>query len=295
MITVMGATGNTGGSAASALLAAEERVRVLGRSEERLQDLAGRGAEPAAGEATDPAYLARAFRGADAAYAMIPPNYATPDLPGYYEEVGAAIAKAVEEAGLGHLVFLSSLGAELPSGTGPIALLHAVEQRLRGIGGLNLLILRPGYFFENHLGALQAIRTQGRNADALAPEAPLPMLAAEDIGARAAEALRKRDFEGVAVQELLGPRDLTMSEVTRILGASIGRPDLPYVQLPYGDYERVLVEVGLPEGVAALFSEMARALNEGRVHSREGRHPGNTTPTTLESFAESWAEAYRAL
>ena len=157
-----------------------------------------------------------------------------------------------------------------------------------------MLLLRPGYFFENHLAQLPVVKTEGVIAEALDPEVPIPMIAAGDIGARAAEALAKRDFQDGTVQELLGPRDLTMNEVARILGASIGKPDLPYVQLPYEEYEKVLVQAGISPQAARLFSEMAQALNEGRVRSLEGRNRENTTPTTLESFAETWAEAYQA-
>lgn len=295
MISVMGATGKTGRSAVEALLAAGEKVRVMGRSEERLRPFVARGAEAAVGDASDAGYLTRAFHGAEAVYAMIPPNYADPDLAGFYGRVGAAIAKAVQNAGVGHVVFLSSLGAELPSGTGPIALLHAQEERLKAIAGPNLLILRPGYFFENHFGTLQLIKTRGINGGALAPDVPIPMIATKDIGARVAEALRKRHVRGPTVEELLGPRDLTMSEATRILGAAIGKPDLRYVQFPYDDFEKALVHAGFAPSVAQLFSEMSRALSEGRVRSLEGRNPRNATPTTLESFAEAWAEAYRAL
>ncbi|MGH7544837.1 MAG: FMN-dependent NADH-azoreductase, partial [Gemmatimonadota bacterium] len=98
---------------------------------------------------------------------------------------------------------------------------------------------------------------------------------------------------GTTVRELLGPRDLTMQEATRILGASIGRPDLEYVQFPYDDYAKALMHAGFSESVAQLFAEMAQAMNAGRVRSLEGRNAQNTTPTTLESWAqEVWAKAY---
>jgi hypothetical protein len=99
----------------------------------------------------------------------------------------------------------------------------------------------------------------------------------------------------VVVRELLGARDLTFAEATRIIGAHIGKPDLRYVQFPYADFAASLVQMGISPNVAGLYAEMARAINEGKIESREGRRPENTTPTGLEDFAEALARAYEAV
>jgi hypothetical protein len=98
----------------------------------------------------------------------------------------------------------------------------------------------------------------------------------------------------VVVRELLGARDLTFAEATRIFGARIGKPDLQYVQFPYADFTSWLVQMGISQNVAGLYAEMTRAINEGKVKSLEGRRPENTTRTTFEEFAESLARAYQA-
>ena len=69
MITVLGATGHTGGRVTTQLRAAGEKVRAVGRSAERLATV---GAEPWVGDASDPAFLTEAFRGTDAAYVLMP-------------------------------------------------------------------------------------------------------------------------------------------------------------------------------------------------------------------------------
>jgi uncharacterized protein YbjT (DUF2867 family) len=209
--------------------------------------------------------------------------------------MGEAMVKAIRESGVGRVVFLSSVGAELPSGTGPIAGLHAQEKRLEKLQGVSVLILRPGYFFENFEESLGLIKHQGIHGGALAPDVSMPMVATRDIADAAANALRERRFQGIQVRELLGPRDLTQAEATRILGARIGKPDLPYVQFPYADFVKALVQVGLSENVANLYSEMSRALNEGKVKSLEGRRKENTTATRFEDFVVELEKAYRAL
>jgi uncharacterized protein YbjT (DUF2867 family) len=294
MITVMGASGHTGGRIGDELLQAGERVRALGRSAAKLAGLETRGAEVLTGDAADAAFLARAFRGADAVYTLLPPDPQSPDLCRQWDEQGKAIVKAIRDSGVRYVVFLSSVGADLPEGTGPIAGLHAQEQRLQGLQGVNVLILRPGAFFENFYASLGLIRQQGINGGGYAADLPMPMIATRDIADVAARALRARDWTGVVVRELLGPRDLTHAEATRILGARIGKPDLQYVQFPYEDYAAALMRMGVSRNTANQYTEMARAVNEGKYKSREGRRPQNTTPTGFDDFVEDLARAYEA-
>jgi uncharacterized protein YbjT (DUF2867 family) len=202
--------------------------------------------------------------------------------------------KAVRDGGVRYVVFLSSIGADLPAGTGPVAGLHAQEERLRRLPGVNALILRPAYFFENFYATLGLIKHQGINGGAVAPDLRLPMIATRDIADVAARALKARDWTGVVVRELLGPRDITFAEATRIIGALIGKSDLKYVQFPYADFASSLVQMGISVNVAGLYAEMASAFNDGKIKSREGRKPENTTPARFEDFAEDLARAYEA-
>jgi uncharacterized protein YbjT (DUF2867 family) len=289
MITVMGATGHTGEAITKRLLAAGDSVRALGRSPDRLAALAGMGADARVGDAGDAAFLSEAFRGADAVYTLLPYD---PHVAGYAALQRArseAIAQAVGASGVTHVVTLSSVGAELPEGTGLIAGLHAHEQRLRALPQTHVLVLRAGLFFEGFEQSLAAIEQHGVHADSVSPEVPLPMIATCDIAEVAADALRTRAWSGHVVRELLGPSDLTYADVTRILGARIGRPDLAYVQLSDAEMRGTLVDAGLAGDVATLYVEMTRAFNAGAIRSREARTPANTTPTRFETFAASLA------
>jgi uncharacterized protein YbjT (DUF2867 family) len=131
-------------------------------------------------------------------------------------------------------------------------------------------------------------------ADSVAADLAIPMIASRDIADAAAHALKARNWQGVVVRELLGPRDLSYVEATRILGERIGRPDLAYVQLSYDDEAQALVHAGLSESFAGLYVEMTRAFNEGTVKPRAGRTAANTTPTRFEDFADELASAYQA-
>jgi uncharacterized protein YbjT (DUF2867 family) len=294
MITIMGATGRTGRRIAESLLAMGEEVRALGRSAEKLAVLERAGAQVLAGDATDASFLTRAFRGAAAVYTLLPSDPGSPDYRAQQDREGEAIVAAIRESGVRHVVFLSSIGADLPSGTGAIAGLHAQEERLRRLDGVHVLALRPASFFENFHATLGLIKHRGINGGSVAGDLAVPMIATRDIGDVAAKALAARDWTGFVVRELLGPRDLTYAEATRIVGARIGNPDLAYVQFSEADMAGALTQLGFSSSVANLYVEMTRAFNEQRVVSREGRNASNTTPTRFEDFAAELARAYQA-
>ncbi len=294
MIAVMGATGHTGGATAEKLLGEGKKLRAIGRSAGKLSGLAVRGAEVAAGDFLDAAFLAKAFEGAEAVYAMVAPDYREADLRAYYNRGADAIAEAVRRSGVSRIVFLSSLGAELDQGTGPIVGLHDAEQKLRALD-VDLLILRPGYFYENFHASLGLIKSRGVSGGAIDPDVPIPMIATADIGAAAEQELSRGRFKGSSVRELLGPRDYTMTEATRLLGVAIGKPDLAYVRFQDADYAAALVAAGFSKGVAASFVEMAGALSKGLVRSLQGRTEQTTMSTPFEFFVKSLAAAYRAL
>jgi uncharacterized protein YbjT (DUF2867 family) len=289
---VLGATGNIGGRISEQLLAEGHKVRALGRSLEKLAGLKAKGAEVLTGDAADAAFLTKAFTGVDGVFTLQPPNPVSPDFPAEASRVGEAIVAAIAKSGVRHVIALSSIGGDQPAGTGPIAGLHQQEQRLKTLTGVNVLVLRPGFFFENFLHALNLIRHQGVNGGGAAGTTGIPMIATQDIAAFAARALAARDWTGFKVQELLGARDINFAEATRIIGAKIGKPDLAYVQFPYADYSAALQQAGISKSVADLYAEMDKAFDDGLVKSVEGRNAGNTTPTTLEQFADVIAQAY---
>ena len=282
MITVLGATGHTGGRVAAQLRAAGEDVRAVGRSAERL---AAVDAELWVGDASDPGFLTEALRGADAAYVLMPLDLTAPGYHAQQDALGESIVAAIRASGLRRVVALSSLGADVPTGTGFLTSLYAQERRLRAVEGLDVLFLRPGLFFESFLPSLDAIRAHGLHVDSIDPDVALPMVATRDVGDAAAAALIASDWSGVQVRELLGPCDLTVPEATRILGDGIGLPDLKYVRLPDAELIGLLTSVGLPADLAELHVGMNRAFNDGVVVSRSGRTPDTTTPTSLAAFA----------
>ncbi|HXE74633.1 MAG TPA: NmrA family NAD(P)-binding protein [Candidatus Xenobia bacterium] len=285
MIVVIGATGHTGSVIAKKLLAAGEKVRVVGRSAEKLQPFVAQGAEAFVGDVTDAGAMERAFSGADAVYAMIPPSMAEKDFYAYQARVTESLAAAIEKAGVKHVVALSSVGADKSEKCGPVTGLYRFEQRLNKLSGVNILHLRPGYFMENLLQFIGLIKAMGMMAGTLRGDLPIGMVATRDIGAVAAERLAKRDFTGQQTRELLGAREVTMSEAAAVIGRAIGK-SLSYSRMPEMVVKPAMARMGMSDDVARLLLEMMEAMNSGWMAPREPRSPANTTPTTLETWVQ---------
>jgi uncharacterized protein YbjT (DUF2867 family) len=286
MYVVTGATGNTGRVVANRLLDQGKKVRVIGRSAERLQPFVARGAEGFVADVSDQDALAKAFTGAEAVYAVIPPNLTSQDYRSEQSRVSNAIAGALEHTRVKYAVSLSSVGADKEAVTGPVVGLHEFENRLNRITGLNIVHLRAGYFMENTLGQAAAIRAMGKTAGPLRGDLKLPLIAARDIGGAAAELLLALDFSGKQTRELLGQRDLSMDEATAMIGQAIEQPDMKYVQLPEEQVVPIFVQIGMSSNMAGLILELSAALNSGHMRALEPRSSRNTTPTPFETFVK---------
>lgn len=295
LVTITGATGNIGKALAERLLQSGVKVRAVGRSAERLAPLTALGAVACIGEIENTVFLTEAFRGADAVFAMIPPQLNAPDLQAYQLQLATSLSEGLKKADVSRVVALSSAGANLPSGTGPIAGLYKFEALLKSTPKLSAVVLRPAFFMENHLASIHLIKSAGINGSAVHIDLALPMIATRDIAAAAAEYLMAPTFNGYTVRELLGPRNYTSREATSILGAAIGKPDLAYVEFSYEDFRNALLGAGFSASMADAFVEMETAFNEGRIQATVNRDESNTTPTTFEEFArEVFAPAYHA-
>jgi uncharacterized protein YbjT (DUF2867 family) len=289
MYVILGANGNTGSIVANSLLVNGKNVRVMGRDPGRLERFVRKGAQAFTADLSDAAALTNAFSGARAAYLMLPPITSREDQ----ERESDAIAKAAKESGLRYAVYLSSYGAHVPEGTGPIAGLHSSEQKLNAISGLNVLHLRAAYFMENNLAAIDMIRRMGMFGHALLPDLKMPMIATRDVGDYAAQRLLALDFSGKQTRELLGERDLSMKEATAVIARGIGKPDLRYVQFPYDQMQQALTQMGFSPKKAAVYIEMFKAINTGTIAAQEPRLPENSTPTSFEKFVQDvFAPAY---
>ena len=286
-IAVIGATGHIGLQLVPLLLARGVKVRAIGRDAGRLQPLVDAGAEARIGAVDSARSMAEAFRGVDAAFAMIPPDYAHPDPAARAKAVAEALAAGAQVARVTHIVTLSSVGAHLASGVGPVNGLRGLEERFNQIPGMSVLHLRASYFMENLLNGIGAIESMRVNGGALKADLSMALIATKDIATVAAARLAQRNFSGHSARELLGPRNYSHQEASLIIGDAIGMPGLGYLEFSYDDTRKALLTFGFSEASANEFIELYDALNTGRIQPTQPRTALTTTPTTLEEFART--------
>jgi uncharacterized protein YbjT (DUF2867 family) len=283
MIAVMGAAGNVGGKVADLLLRGGERIRVL-QHVRRLDELRDRGVDVVAGEAAEADDLRPLFDGADAALVLLPEDVAQPRFVATRSRIAAAVAQALREARVPHVVALSAVGADRDDAPGPQRGLHEFERRLSELADGNVLVLRSAAYMDYLLASLPLIRSQRINGSAVNGDLRFPMVATRDVAQEAAERLARRDFAGHQVKLLLGPEDVSLRQATGAIGALLGIADLPYVELPPAEMRRALAGAGMSEEAASVMVDMQLALNDGRYFNGVRRTPATTTPTRLEEF-----------
>lgn len=292
IFVITGATGNTGRPLAHTLLDAGHTVHIIARHAEKAADLIAKGAVFFQGDSKDTALLTRAFTGADAAYLMIPFDVATPDYTQSQIEHAKAAVQAIHQSGLKRLVTLSSVGAHLPSGGGVVQGLHEMERMINEIPGINVVHLRATYFLENALGMAGMAKHMGIIGSPVKPDLKVPMVATRDIAAVAARVLQNDNFSGTNIEYILGAKDYTYAEIASIYGKAIGKPGLSYVEFPFDQAARNMVQMGMGKSVVGRLMEFIHSLNEGKILEEVTRTAGNTTQTTAEEFAQTFKYVY---
>lgn len=271
---IAGITGHVGSVAAGELLACGETVRGIVRDESRGAGWRERGAEIAVGSLEDREFLRAALVGAAGFFCLLPPNYAAEDFFGSQKRTADEIAGAVTASGVPRVVMLSSMGADLAVGTGPIKGLHYLENALRGTG-TKLVAIRASYFQENVANVLPAARQAGIYPNFLpAGDFAIPMVATKDIGRLAASLLREPP-ERSEVVDLVGP-PYSARQVSDALGKALGKA-LRVVDIPAGGHVDALMQAGLARGLAEVMAEMYGAIGAGLITAKGDRLVSGTT------------------
>ncbi|QDK44260.1 nucleoside-diphosphate sugar epimerase [Bdellovibrio sp. ZAP7] len=291
MILVMGATGHVGSKIATELLSQGHDVRVLARHIPDPEKFYG--ADIIEGDANSVDTMMHALKGCSAAFVMIPPNAKTIEQRYYANKIGEVIAEAIEEVGIKHIVNLSSAGADLESGTGPVLGLHDQESRLNDIAGLNIVHLRPAFYMENLILEIPTIIAMDKIFGIIPEDAPVDMVATKDIAARAVFLLTNPTFRSHNVEYLLGERTLTYREIARVLGQTISKPTLEYAEVPDVELKNYMIGAGMSENMADALLELDHAASSGLLAASYARNKENSTVTSIEKFARTtFLDAY---
>ncbi len=291
---ITGGAGNISKPLALELLKAGHQVTVIGRSLDNLKDLTTAGAKAAIGSVADFDFLVKTFTGADAIYTMVPPTWDAADWKGHIGRQGENYASAIEASGVKKVVNLSSIGAHMETGCGPVSGLFRVEKAYNRLSGVDILHLRPGFFYTNFLANIGMIKHMNFIGGNYGNNSKLVLVHPTDIAAEAAKALIALDFTGHAVQYVVSD-EKTPSEIAAILGAAIGKPELPWVDFTDEQNHAGMIQAGLSEEVAKNYTEMGIAVKSGEMAADYASKPkpvfGNIP---LEEFAKTFAFIYNS-
>ncbi|GAA3961391.1 NmrA family NAD(P)-binding protein [Mucilaginibacter dorajii] len=289
-IIVTGSLGNIGKPLAAELIAKGHNVTVISSNREKQKDIEALGVTAAIGSLEDVDFLTATFAGADALFAMEPPNHTAPDTRAAYRTIGKNYARVIPQSGIKRVVHLSSYGAHLDKGTGFILGVHDVEGILNKLQGVAITHLRPAFFYYNLYNFVNMIKQAGFIGTNYGGDDKLAMVAPSDIAAAAAEELVTPTVTTGNNVRYVASDDVTGHEAARILGEAIGKPDLKWVVFTDEQTQAAMEQNGVPANIAAQYVELGAAIHNGTLRGDYDLHkPAVMGKVKLVDFAKEFA------
>lgn len=275
------------------LTEAGQKVTVISSRPEMKAEIENLGAIAAIGSVTDTDFLTGTFTGADAVYLMVPPNFSQVNFGDYQEKVSDNYIEALNRTGVKNVVLLSSVGAHLRQGAGPIDGLGYLEEQLEKLEEVNVKILRPTYFFYNLIGMAGMANQAGiLGTNFGGTDEKIGLTHTDDIANEAVKHLLSLDFKGKTVQYIVSD-ERTSAEIAQVLGNAVNLPELSWVTFSDEDSLQGMLQAGLGEDMAKRYVEMGKAFREGRAQEDFLLHkPEQYGTVKLEDFAKEFAAAY---
>lgn len=286
-----GSTGHITKPLATHLLNAGHQVTIISTNPAKAAEIEAMGAIAAIGTIEDVDFLTKTFSGADAVYTMVPPKWDAPNWKAHIHQMGKNFVAAIKNSGVKKVVNLSSIGAHMPEGCGPVSGVHYVEQELNALPNTDVLHLRPGYFYYNLFANIGMIKHMGILGANFGEHTTMVLVHTNDIAEKAAEALLNVSFTGKTIQYIASD-ERTTTEIASVLGNAIGKPELPWVNFTDQQAFNGMLQAGLSEEVANNYTEMGRAMTNGNMSADYMSHRPAKSPTKLEDFAKEFAIAF---
>lgn len=290
---VTGAAGKISRPLVKQLLQAGHSVTVIGRNEKNLEPLIYAGARAAIGSIYDLSFLKLAFAGADAVYTMYPTDIFVDDLKTDHEWIGKNYAAAIADNSIQYVVNLSSIGAHLAKGAGPVSGLHYTEQALYTLKAVNILTLRAAYFYQNLLMSMELVRHMNMIGGVFSFEnGQFPVSHPDDVAAVAAAALLDLNFSGHSLRYVASDETGT-DEIASVLGETVGKPGLQWTKFDPAHVLDRLQHVGFSPAMAGEYVDMFVAMERGLVTEDYWKNrPASLGKIKLDDFAKQYAAIY---
>lgn len=288
---VTGSLGNISKPLTEQLIKAGHQVMVISSTTDKTASIEALGAKAAIGSIEDVDFLTKTFTGADAVYTMIPPKWDAADWKEYIHQIGKNYADAIKEAGVKKVVSLSSIGAHMPDGCGPVSGLNRAESELNKLEGVDIKYLRPGYFYTNLYANIGMIKHMGIVGGNFGDGTTVILTHTDDIAKVAAEELLNNNYTGKSIRYIASD-ERTTNDIAKALGVAIGKPELPWVNFTNEDSLNGMLQAGLSQEVASNYTEMGAAIASGAMFADYNAHRPVLSNTKLEDFAKQFAVAY---
>jgi len=292
---ITGGAGHISKPLAEKLLKAGHQVTVVGRNAENLKPLTDQGATAAIGSVEDVEFLTQTFAGADAVYTMVPPNVSASDWKAHIGKIGQNYADAIKASGVKHVVNLSSIGAHMEDGCGPVSGLYRAEKALNELTDESIRHLRPGFFYYNLISNIPMVKGMNILGGNFGDASTTAVLAStEDIADVAADDLLNLNFTGKSIRYITSD-ERTWGDIAKTLGQAVGKPELPWVGFNEEQTFGGLKQAGLPDEIAKNYTEMGVAMRTGAMAEDYYKNkPSEFGKVKLEDFAPQFAAAYNA-
>lgn len=290
-ITTTGSLGNVAKPLVKKLIAAGHEVTVITTKADRKEEIEALGAKAAVGSISDAAFLTEAFKNAAAVYTMMPPAMGATNMIQNIADAGEAYAQAIKAAGVRRVVMLSSVGADEAEGTGPVQGVHRVEKTLQGLEGVNVTVLRSGFFYVNFFRDIPLIKSRGIFGNNYSGDDRLALTHPADLSAAIAKELQA-DGNGFEVKYIVSDIS-TGNEIATLFGTAIGKPELTWTNIPDEQLKQGMLSAGLPPELAGLITEMGQGVRAGII-TRDFFEKGAvvTGQIKLEDFTKEFKAAY---
>lgn len=291
---ITGGAGHISSPLAEKLLQQGHEVTVVGRHADKLQALVSKGAKAAVGSVEDAAFVKTAFAGADAVYAMIPPNFVAENFRHYQNTVARNYVEAIADNHIKKVVVLSSIGAHMGNGAGPVDGLADFEDLLKKQQGIDVKFLRPSYFMYNLFAMIPMIKGMNiAGGNFGGGDEKLVLVHTSDIADAATEELLALNFTGYSVRYIAGD-EKTGTEIAAALGNAVGKPGLPWVVFSDEQSLEGIKQAGLKETMAEAYTTMGRALREGKMQEDYWKNRPVLSKIKLDDFVKEFTAAFNA-
>ena len=257
MIVVTGATGKLGRHVIEGLLKSVPPAEIVAavRTPEKAADLTAKGVQIRQADYFQPESLRTAFAGADAV--LLISSSELRDRVSQHKNV----VDAAKSAGVKLIAYTSLLRADTSTNSVLAPDHKATEEYLRA-SGVPFVILRNGWYLENHTEALGPALAHGAILGA-AKDGRFAAAARADYAAAAVAVLTGAGYEK-KVYELGGDVPYTLAELAAEVSKQAGK-HVVYQDLPEAGYEKTLAGFGLPQVIAHMLADSDRAASEGEL------------------------------